>query len=324
MFLGLDSFLKLALFWSYILLWDCQSILVHLANTMGIQYNFTSVVVFQDFLKIIISIGMIWHEERPLETLRNNWKLAFYYILPACLYAIYNTLTFVALSKFDPSTYFVLLQVKIVVTALLSVIILKTEITRFQWMAISVITIGSMLKEGYKFLALDLDHTAGDYAIVFLQIFLSTFAGIYTEKLLTLIDGPTPSFHNLFLYIDSVIINILFLTYQGTIREAFSIGNIATLFSPVIITVVISASTVGIVTGYFIRYLGNIMKAIAGAIELWTVSIFSSIIFGYEIHLIDGIAISLVAVGVWLYSYGSSTVSKYQPVSKDSSEITDC
>lgn len=41
------------------------------------------------------------------------------YLIPACLYCIYNNLAFVNLSKFDPTTYFLLLQFRVVVTGVL-------------------------------------------------------------------------------------------------------------------------------------------------------------------------------------------------------------
>lgn len=41
------------------------------------------------------------------------------YLVPATLYCLYNNLSFLNLSSFDPTTYFVLLQLKVLVTGLL-------------------------------------------------------------------------------------------------------------------------------------------------------------------------------------------------------------
>ena len=41
------------------------------------------------------------------------------YLVPAVLYCVYNMLTFVNLSAFDPTTYFLLLQLRVVVTGVM-------------------------------------------------------------------------------------------------------------------------------------------------------------------------------------------------------------
>lgn len=38
----------------------------------------------------------------------------FHYIIPAMLYTLYNNLAFVSLANFDPTTYMILLQLRIV------------------------------------------------------------------------------------------------------------------------------------------------------------------------------------------------------------------
>lgn len=48
-----------------------------------------------------------------------NRKVFVLYLIPAFLYCLYNNLAFVNLTVFDPTTYFLLLQLRVVVTAVL-------------------------------------------------------------------------------------------------------------------------------------------------------------------------------------------------------------
>jgi Nucleotide-sugar transporter. len=41
------------------------------------------------------------------------------YFVPAFLYCLYNNLAFVSLSAFDPTTYYLLLQFRVVVTGII-------------------------------------------------------------------------------------------------------------------------------------------------------------------------------------------------------------
>lgn len=48
-----------------------------------------------------------------------NKHLCLLYFVPAFLYCLYNNLAFVNLSKFDPTTYYLLLQLRVVITGIL-------------------------------------------------------------------------------------------------------------------------------------------------------------------------------------------------------------
>ena len=47
--------------------------------------------------------------------------MIIYYFVPSALYAVYNNLSFFSLAKFDPTTYYLLLQFRVVVTGKIDV-----------------------------------------------------------------------------------------------------------------------------------------------------------------------------------------------------------
>jgi hypothetical protein len=114
--LGLDTWFKRALFFGYMSLWISQGILVHASRVNGsITYNFTTVALITEFVKLVISIGGYLGEDgNTVNTLcmnlASNTKIWLLYFIPALLYCVYNNLTFVNLEFFDPPTYFILSQ----------------------------------------------------------------------------------------------------------------------------------------------------------------------------------------------------------------------
>lgn len=48
-----------------------------------------------------------------------NTKLLALYFIPALLYCLYNNLAFANLATFDPTTYYLLLQLRVVITGVL-------------------------------------------------------------------------------------------------------------------------------------------------------------------------------------------------------------
>lgn len=51
--------------------------------------------------------------------IRKDVKVMMLYFVPAFLYCLYNNLTFINLSTFDPTSYYLLLQFRVVVTGIL-------------------------------------------------------------------------------------------------------------------------------------------------------------------------------------------------------------
>jgi UDP-galactose transporter len=336
--LGLDSIGKVVLFVFYIGLWTNQGILVHLSVKWDLKYNVTSAVFCQDLCKLIITLCLYSIQEgsmsKLVSTVKKNQQLFMMYMVPAGMYAIYNNLTFYALSRFEPASYFVLMQFKIVMTAALSVSLLNKKVEKLQWIGLVVIMIGSMLKEMSAISGKSMfgNRGVGDYGIILVQLLLSAFAGVYTEKLLKGKSDASPNVQNFFMYVDGMIVNSLVLMLRamfGNTTDANKpqISTFNNSLHPLVIAIVLNASFTGVVTAFFLKVLGSIMKSIAAALELWTTAIASWIIFSYEIDSSAAIAIGLVSAGIWLYSEGGKTAA-YAPVpavpSNRDLESSDC
>ena len=75
--------------------------------------------------------------EKPLETLK--------LLIPAGLYTLQNNLLFVALSNLDAATYQVTYQLKILTTALFSVLMLGRKLDSFKWVSLLILMAGVSL-----------------------------------------------------------------------------------------------------------------------------------------------------------------------------------
>ncbi|KAF2651304.1 nucleotide-sugar transporter [Lophiostoma macrostomum CBS 122681] len=121
----------------------------------GQRYHASTSVFLNEVIKLGISLSMALYDmskslppNTPATSLFRNvtssifsnesWKLA----VPAVLYTIQNTLQYVAVSNLDAATFQVTYQLKILTTALFSVLLLGRTLSGRKWLSLLVLIIG--------------------------------------------------------------------------------------------------------------------------------------------------------------------------------------
>lgn len=136
-----------------------------------------------------------------------------------------------------------------------------------------------------------------------IQIICSCLAGVYNEYLLKRQGADVNIFvQNVFMYLDSIICNLVLLILNGNIVNAFLYENIVKVFHYKVLVVMFNNAAIGIVTSFFLKTLNSILKTFASALELMLTAIFSLIFFNIPIHLNTILAIATVMFATYLYS----------------------
>ena len=122
--LGLDTPLKQSIFAAYVFLWVASALLVYASKQSGAPpYNATSVVVLTELAKLGLALALYrYYDGTWLQLGRGTvaaWRLLLKYTVPAGLYAVYNNLMYINLTNFDPGTYTLMMQLRILFTGLL-------------------------------------------------------------------------------------------------------------------------------------------------------------------------------------------------------------
>ncbi|GFR01126.1 UDP-galactose transporter senju [Trichonephila clavata] len=74
-------------------------------------------------------------------------KVLMLYFVPAFMYSLYNNLTFVNLSIFDPTTYYLLMQIRVVITGVVFQVLFKKQLSKKQWFSLILLTLGCIVKQ---------------------------------------------------------------------------------------------------------------------------------------------------------------------------------
>jgi len=219
----------------------------------------------------------------------------------------------VNLASFDPTTYYLLLQFRVVITGVVYQFLFKRQLSAWQWLSLILLTIGCLVKNFGR--ASDAPGSVLENLVSFslllilVQVFCSCFAGVYNEYLLKDSKGQVHLMvQNMYMYIDSIICNVIILIITGNAASAETAeGNsfaptVSAILEPNVLYVMLNNAVVGIVTSMFLKNLNSILKTFASALELVFTAVACWILFKIPIDLYTVVAIAIVSFATYLYS----------------------
>ncbi|XP_059138671.1 UDP-galactose transporter senju-like [Physella acuta] len=310
--------LSFVVFITYMGLFINQGILVTASKSKDntYKYNIVTVVLLTETLKLVVAAILFVKDHSVVslfEDLVKYKRVLCLYFIPAALYCLYNNLQFVNLSAYDPTTYYLLLQFRVVVTGVVFQVIFKKKLSCIQWASLLILTIGCIIKEVRHDVSSAQAKEVGptsfmDYLdihllFIFFQVFSSCIAGVYNEFLLkdTGVDVHI-MMANVFMYLNSIVCNICVLAFKGDLIQAFGYNEVMSIMQPNVLAIICNNAAIGIVTSLFLRSLNSILKTFASALELMFTAVLCWMIFGIPVDLYTILAIFIVSLATYLYA----------------------
>lgn len=276
----------------------------------GPLYASSTAVASMEVLKLITCLCVITYQtggigglhkalseellQRPVELLKLS--------VPSLLYTVQNNLLYYALSHLDAATYSVCYQMKILTTAIFSVLLLQRKLNLLQWSSLVILTIGVALTQlsAQKNSAAH-ENTLGGFIAVIVAACLSGFAGVYFEKVLK--SAPSSVWmRNIQMGCSSVVLGVagVFLSDDRSIvlEHGFFYG-----YSAIVWTVIFLQAVGGLVVAVVVKYADNILKGFAASFSIITSCALCIIIFDFVPTTVFVIGACLVNVAMYLYSY---------------------
>ncbi|XP_033173677.1 UDP-galactose transporter senju [Drosophila mauritiana] len=328
-------------------------------NSYG--YNTVTVVLLTEVFKLIVSTCLYCRDNNLRSLVRDVQKdrnVLGLYMVPAFLYCLYNNLAFVNLATFDPTTYYLLLQLRVVVTGILFQIIFKKYLSQRQWISLILLTLGCMMKQvdfgSFYSDANDDSESAAiqqqlqshnkttaagtnahgknmsgfDFSLsavfILAQTICSCLAGVYNEYLLKDKGADVNIFvQNVFMYLDSIVCNAVILLLRGELIDAFSPQNLASIMRFSVLIIIVNNAAIGIVTSFFLKYMNSILKTFASALELLFTAVLCYFLFSIPIYMNTALAIAVVSYAIYLYTQSPVVnIGKVRPLSTLSDATT--
>jgi len=292
------------------------ALLVTLSRINGTyEYNFGTVVLFAEILKLIITSLLLTRDIRNKRHLKmtTRWRVVVKYLVPSLVYTLQNNIQFMTLKYVDPMTYEALRNVNIVTTGLMFRIIFGRKLSQVQWLSLLLLTTGITTSQ----LTCDKDAFRAPlqgYLWGALSAFLSAFAGVYTEKVMKEVNDSL-HWQNMQIYTFGIVSNVVSIIF-GDAYEGFSRGNtlspsnVLRGYDSITWLLILMLSSTGLIVSFIIKYAdaGSILKVYASTMAVFPVTLVSMLFFEavLTIHFVLGMVTALTSL---LLYYGIASPS---------------
>ncbi|XP_029911269.1 UDP-galactose translocator isoform X1 [Myripristis murdjan] len=281
----------------------------------GDRFYTTSAVVMAEILKVLTCLLIILLQKRCnvketlfflLDSIVFQYKDTLKLAVPSLIYTLQNNLQYVAISNLPAATFQVTYQLKILTTALFSVLMLRKSLSRVQWVSLLLLFAGvavvQVQQEGNKEASVsnsaNQNYMVGLVAVV-ISCLSSGFAGVYFEKIL---KGSSAS-----VWVRNVQLGV-FGTALGTLglwwNDGAAIAERGFLFgyTPMVWCVIFNQAFGGLLVAVVVKYADNILKGFATSFSIIVSTIMSIYLFAFHVDLLFTAGAGLVIGAVYMYS----------------------
>ncbi|KAF1812247.1 nucleotide-sugar transporter [Eremomyces bilateralis CBS 781.70] len=296
----------------------------------GKRYSASTAVFLNEVIKLTLSLAMVAYETSNSASVTStpfsfthtffsslstgdSWKLA----IPAVLYTVQNTLQYVAVSNLDAATFQVTYQLKILTTALFSVIMLRRSLSIRKWISLVLLMVGvaivqmpvpeNMVPQKHARGGIEQsEHAQGSATIglvaVMIACAISGLAGVYFEKVLKesnknaslWVRNVQLSFYSLF---PAFIFGVILKEGREIQRDGFFAG-----YNWVVWLAITFQALGGLIVALVVNYADNIAKNFATSLSIVISFVASVYFFGLTITINYVIGTAVVLYATYLYS----------------------
>ena len=242
------------------------------AKARNNMYIVSTAVVLSELIKIIVSLVGCFLEDSNGdmklmgENIKKSSKLSdlIKISVPAALYVLQNNLQYVAMSNLPAEVYQVLIQGKIITTALFSVILLNKRYSLIQWGSVFALSLGvALVQFSLRTSVVAASHVNFPIGItsVLVSTLTSGFASIFLEKVLKSKGG---------FWVKNIQLSLMsfFIASVGSIiKDSGSIASRGFFvgYDPLVLSVILTQALGGMLVAFVVRYTNSIVKGFAAS-----------------------------------------------------------
>lgn len=289
------------------------------------MYIASTAVFLAEVLKIIACLIVMRHQQGTWEKFSTMVKKEILgkpgetlkMLIPSGLYALQNNLLYVALSNLEAATFQVTYQMKIMSTAVFSVVLLGKSLSRDKWLALLLLMIGVTLVQSQSMSSsssspASTSNTASakdeillapqnpfiGFMAVITSCVSSGFAGCYFEKILKTSD-TSMWVRNIQLGISGALFSLVgMLAYD---MQPIMEGGLLQGYDWLTWIVVANQALGGLLVAIVVKYADNILKGFATSLSIIVSGVISIYLFNFQPSGVFIVGAMIVMASSYLY-----------------------
>jgi UDP-sugar transporter A1/2/3 len=291
------------------------------------MYIASTAVFLAEVLKIIACLIVMYHQQgnwdrfsqmvkreilgKPRETLKM--------LIPSGLYALQNNLLYVALSNLEAATFQVTYQMKIMSTAVFSVVLLGRSLSRDKWVALLLLMIGVTLVQSQSMSSSTTtkeDFLAPQNPFIGLVAVITScvssgFAGCYFEKILKTSE-TSMWVRNIQLGISGAFFSLVGMVAYDI--QPIMDGGLLQGYDWLTWVVVANQALGGLLVAIVVKYADNILKGFATSLSIIVSGVISIYLFNFQPSGVFMIGACIVMLSSYLYGIDFSKHLGRRPI----------
>jgi len=277
----------------------------------------TSIVFFTELVKMFASFSLEVYATGSIETAARSVYMHFTQdkaetlkvTVPSLLYTVQNNLMYISLANLSMAVQQVTYQLKILTTAVLSVLIMGTTLGKVRWTSLLLLVAGVSLVQsrldGPSDTLLDRSST-GDtvkgLTAVVVACFTSGAASVYLEKLLKKTEASIWVRNVQLGFFGSIVGLIQALVSDG---PAIAEGGLLQGYNFRVVCVIFTTANGGLLCAAVLKYADNISRCFSTALSIILTSLLSWVVLEeFEPSLLFVVGTFLALLATFLYSLG--------------------
>jgi len=269
------------------------------------SYNKACIYFFAELLKLVVSVAWcVWQSVSNPDMrakMRFTQRDVLQYAIPGFVFFSQNNLSFVALQHMTNSAFQLLLNMRIISVALLSVAFLKKKLTKTEWLAILLLTNGAVQHQLSHCEQGTLRSNAEGLVVMLVIIICAAGGNVATQLVMQKNMEQPLMLQNAILYVWGIVFNGInwFYSVQGANGEpTAAYGDIG--FSEV--SLIIFSAVYGLSISVILKRFGAITRTFISTIAIICTALVDVFLFGATINILESTTFVSIIASVFLFS----------------------
>lgn len=286
----------------------------------------SAAVLGSEFLKLSASCAFILFYQNKsvasiLQYLRDDARNTLLLTVPAAAYNLQMSLEYVALANLNAALFAVLVQTKLLFTATMAALVLRTKLKVMQVISLVLLTVGVTLcnlsntNTSSAGTVWDAKTITGVTATLGIAV-SSGFASVYTEKVIkgqkqqqrpaAVTDGS--AYGLAYTQVQLALMSLVTMGVYAVVKDLSKIlaHGLFFNFTAAALLSVVNSAVGGLIVAAVLKYADSVLKGYATAVSVVLTGVLSMLLFGTQLSAIYFLGIVNVVIAVVLYNGGKN------------------